>query len=345
MQNRLPVDLMHALKKQSTQFYLMVGGAVLLLAWLSVGLTPSTWGLLFQVIGQFKVLSAQYGTSAVWALLVLIGQSLLLLAAWVLLIGIVVRGSARFQAAQPSTYYTYAPPASPLPVAPPSSASLSAQGAQIDEQPTIIVPPEPPMEVRPQSFSVQPARADQVAEMATQITPLPSPDMQQPALPKPFDPYAPTRIFGQAQPAPGPDLGEIAEMQRAQNRRPERSAPLKPSKWQNDDPSIDPFAPHEDILSSSLQENPLLPTGDRPEQTPQTPPTELVRSEQAVEPTQQGKQPAPANKKEDVFVFGNPFEGALPDVFEHDEDLKRSLKEQNSGSHSLDKGSRAKKQP
>jgi hypothetical protein len=30
-----------------------------------------------------------------------------------------------------------------------------------------------------------------------------------------------------------------------------------------------------------------------------------------------------------VFVYGNPFEGPLPDVFMHDEDLKRSIEEQN----------------
>jgi hypothetical protein len=341
MQNKLPIDLIYVLKKQSTQFYLLVGGTVLLLAWLSVGLTPSTWWLLFQVIGQFKVLSAQYGMSAVWALLILIGQSLLLLAAWVLLIRIMVRGSARF-----STYYE--PPVSAQPVFPPSSASPSAQGVRTDERSTVIVPPEPPVRVIPQPSSVQSVRVaqtDQVAEIATQITPLPSPDIQRSAWQKSSDPYAPTSIFGQDQQAPGPDLAAIAETQRAQraqNRPPGRQAQIKQSKWQSDDPASDPFAPHEDILAWSLQDDPLLAREDHPEQTPQIPPVQQVKPEQTVEPVQQVKQTAPADEKEDVFVFGNPFEGTLPDVFEHDDDLKRSLKEENSRSRSNDKGLRVK---
>ncbi|HTK08595.1 MAG TPA: hypothetical protein VL485_15615 [Ktedonobacteraceae bacterium] len=340
MQNRLPIDLIQAFKKPSSQFYLMVGGTVLLLAWLSVGLTPPTWWLLFQVIGQFKVLSAQSGGSVVAALLTLIGQSLLLLMAWVILIGIIVRGSARFQAVQPSTYA--ASPVSQLPVLPQSSASPSGSAAtvlasppartaienaqtvlispdraspiawrtRIDEQPTIVVPPEP-VRTNPRTSSVQ---SDYIAEMATRIVPLSSPDIQQSV----SDPYA---------------------------SPPELQAHLKQPKWQSDDLSSDPFAPHEDILARSLQENPLLPTEDRLEQTQQTPPVEPVKPAQVVGPVQQQKQTAPTNKKEDGFVFGNPFEGVLPDVFEHDDDLKRSLKEQNSGSHSIDKAPRVKKQP
>ncbi len=40
------------------------------------------------------------------------------------------------------------------------------------------------------------------------------------------------------------------------------------------------------------------------------------------------QQAALSDESTQVFVFGNPFEGPLPDVFQHDEDLKRSLLEQ-----------------
>src|SRR5712692_10156360 len=102
------------LRRQSTQFYLQAGGTVLLLAWLSIGLTPSTWGLLFQIISRFKILWAQQGVNTLWALLLLIGQSFLLLAAWVLLIVVVVRESAYLRALRPASLQS-TPEAVPVP--------------------------------------------------------------------------------------------------------------------------------------------------------------------------------------------------------------------------------------
>jgi hypothetical protein len=46
-----------------------------------------------------------------------------------------------------------------------------------------------------------------------------------------------------------------------------------------------------------------------------------------------------------VFVFGNPFEGPLPDVFMEDEDLKRSVMEQQAGLSEDTSPQRAVKKP
>jgi hypothetical protein len=58
-----------------------------------------------------------------------------------------------------------------------------------------------------------------------------------------------------------------------------------------------------------MQENPLMQTGEQQGQTPF------------------------ASEQDQSFVFGNPFDGPLPDVFEHDEDLKRSIAQQNIKPH------------
>jgi hypothetical protein len=67
--------------------------------------------------------------------------------------------------------------------------------------------------------------------------------------------------------------------------------------------------------------------------------------EEAKQPEQQEQ---PAEEQEQLFVFGNPFEGPLPDVFEHDEDLKRSILEgielsSGQGSHNQSTAGESKK--
>jgi hypothetical protein len=79
--------------------------------------------------------------------------------------------------------------------------------------------------------------------------------------------------------------------------------PKQPTPQQHDPFSVvedDPFAVQEDVLHVFEQEDP----------------EELEEEEQASE-------------DDPVFVYGNPFDGPLPDVFMHDEDLKRSIEEQN----------------
>jgi hypothetical protein len=81
--------------------------------------------------------------------------------------------------------------------------------------------------------------------------------------------------------------------------------PKQPAPQQRDPFSVvedDPFAVQEDVLHVFEQEDP----------------EEQMQAEEEQ-----------ASEDDPVFVYGNPFEGPLPDVFMHDEDLKRSIEEQN----------------
>lgn len=192
-------------------FCLLVGGTALLLAWLSVGFAPSTWWLLFQAIRQFNTLWIDQGTSVLWSLLLLIVQSLLLLAAWVLLIRVAVREGSRFYAMQSikaqqfvaaSTTAVAAMMPAPSPSAPISPSLLEAptqilpaQTASIPDQSLeqAILPPVPTFPARQythvQSQSVRKTRlasskhlteaaelTHNISEFPTQMNALPSPD-------------------------------------------------------------------------------------------------------------------------------------------------------------------------
>jgi len=357
MQNRPPVDQIHYLRRQSTQFYLLAGGTALLLAWLSVGLTPSTWGLLFQIISQFKMLWTQQSVNTLWALLLLIGQSLLLLAAWVLLIGIVIRESVYLRALLPvsppptPTAYaampvpppveaatlvlsqpapvTFGPPPPPPPPSTWETASATeqitlipdqvkaqdvsplAQMLRIDEQCTVVSPRSfRKTRLSPSTPSAQvkpPGAAKQASEMPTQIRPPSTPDTSDSSSQQGSDLYEGIGVFGQEEQIPFPEPQQIPQTQIGQQEQQRQQKPSRRPKWQDEDVLSNPFAPNEDVLGLSLQEKLLQGASDHMEQT----------------------QPTPQDSEQDeVFVFGNPFEGALPDVFEHDEDLKRSLLEQ-----------------
>jgi hypothetical protein len=58
---------------------------------------------------------------------------------------------------------------------------------------------------------------------------------------------------------------------------------------------------------------------------------DLVRGEGMQEEDQHGEEARLDALSEQQFVYGNPFEGPLPDVFHHDDDLKRAVLEQKAG--------------
>jgi hypothetical protein len=110
-----------------------------------------------------------------------------------------------------------------------------------------------------------------------------------------------------------------ATSERFANRQKEKQAaalPL-PSPAQNDPFAVieeDPFAVQEDVFNVFEPENHKEnDTGNY---------TESYEEEAQEEEEQASAEDDP------VFVFGNPFEGPLPDVFMEDEDLKRSVREQ-----------------
>jgi hypothetical protein len=83
--------------------------------------------------------------------------------------------------------------------------------------------------------------------------------------------------------------------------------------------------PHQGTEKISVQHTPPRPKGVRGARIQHV--DEEARQKQGGSPYDV-QQAALSDGPTQAFVFGNPFEGPLPDVFQHDEDLKRSLLEQ-----------------
>ncbi len=281
-QDRQIIQSASSIRRQLGQLYLLVGGTALLLAWLSVGLSPSTWWLLIQIIRQINVLWARQGASILGMLLLLVIQSLLLLSAWIVLIWVALRESSRLYALLPGI-------AKPIPVTP--VAVTAPQPMQDSPMP---VRPDLPVTASPVQSSLieQPAGVQSQHFRKTQMAPL----------------------KGTAQ---MPQITHVSEVPTQYNVSPafdvpgpQNEAVMFPVQDHMQQVKIDeavvnnPFTVHENVMEAFLQENPLK------------------KAEGSLE------QMRLADEPEQKFVFGDPFEGPLPDVFEHDADLKRSVDQQ-----------------
>jgi hypothetical protein len=342
-------------------FYLPVGGTCLLLLWLSVGLAPSTWWLLFQAIRQFSTLWAQQGASVLWSFLLLIVQSLLLLAAWVLLIRLTLKEKARFKKAKqvplPSVAVMAAdPPAPPqlassLPLLEAPTLIQPAQTLPVADQPTKLEVPPPVQAPRAEQHS--PVR---FLSMRKKRQVSSNPDLVTPT----------TRLSEAPTQISAANIAEFPTQQEIPSGRPAQSAfssqlsasnseqkhvkkQVKPREKANQALPKEPErnVPYEASNSYSLpdifaqveqipfpephlmgQEKQSNNAADDPSAIPEDI-LRLFRQEDSPEEVEhQEVQAEPPGEQDPLFVYGNPFEGPLPDVFEHDEDLKRSIAEQ-----------------
>lgn len=333
MKARQNIQLVHpgglTRKQWRQQFLLLIGGASLLLAWLSVGLVPSTWWLLLQALRQFDTLWAQQGTSVLGLLLLLAVQSLFLLSAWALLIWVAVREGIRLRAMGSETEEQIS--------AQPAIADVASVSALYQPTMASIVPSpaiqEPPLLLPPDPTTAQSSHPERPALPRVQVTLTPaqsdtyevgSPARSSLAEQRTVTPSLPvqeTRITASEKIVQAPRIAYKAEvpLQRHASLSPDgpeflfqekqTSSSMRQRTQQkrgHGEDLRDPFTVHEDVVKMFLQENPLVKAREQAEQ----------------------KQLAGEEKQE--FVFGNPFEGLLPDVFEHDEDLKRSIKEQHA---------------
>jgi hypothetical protein len=337
------------IRKQWIAFALLTGATGLILAALSVGLALPTWRLLFQAIKQFPTLQAQQGMSADGFLLTLLVQAGFSLAAWTLFIWIAGRAVMRLRTTeaqiatrlttQPAmapgadTFMPHQPVASPqaahpFTMQPPAGAAANTSVPASSLAPTIL----PPAVVQ-QPPALAPSNA------ATVLAPQPIlPRVQVTLMPEqPGVPETKTLVQrsspAQHTPVPPPSMPEVTSQQATRGVHPAQALstnatilprqtfPSSPGVREQEQPSSpslqpktpgrqqreqkDPFAVNEDAVKMFLQGDAL------------SAPKEQAKSGQAA-PGMPGAE----------FVFGNPFEGLLPDVFEHDEDLKRSVKEQ-----------------
>lgn len=289
-------DLINSTRKQLRLFYPLVGITALLLAWLTVGLGPSTWWLLLQVIKQFSQLWSQHGVIVLWSLILLVAQSLLLLAAWILLIWIAASGGSHFYAVLPEAAMrarSMSMPKSPPFVFSDAEAVVPYQPAS--PQPVLVAPQ--------QSLSALETVQNPQVEQSAAASPLPFDAAQvkisEVIVHPPHTAYTSAAPMGNHlwlsdKPAVSPVPPRSQDEERSSD----------PFAVHQDEPG-DPFAVHEDVLKTFMQEIPPMQADKRQEQT------------------------SLANEQDHSFVFGNPFDGPLPDVFEHDEDLKRSIAQRN----------------
>jgi hypothetical protein len=104
---------------------------------------------------------------------------------------------------------------------------------------------------------------------------------------------------------------------------------LKNAATENAAPAqANPFNVQRDVLEMFQQERSLaapLSSGSQP--APSSKPAAQLDEPEARKPSAQPDEPRPSGNTSE-YVFGNPFDGPLPDIFEHDEDLKRAISEQ-----------------
>lgn len=316
-------------RKQWREFFLLIGGTSLILIGLSVGLALSTWRLLFQGLRQFTILWTQQGVGGLGLLLLLVGQLLFSLAAWALLIRVAMREVVRLRNLPSETEkQMFTPPATahvagvsafyqPTPTA--IVPAPAVQGAPVPLPPGVTTTPGRPVlpgvqvTLIPSQSNIDKAGASTRSSLSEQRTIASAPPTQasQGATPEQIRPK-PQIASAPEVPLPrsvslSPDVPSGFPLQTQQ-----ASPPTQKKTQQKHDIGEaleDPFAVNQDIVKAFLQENPLAQEKGQAQQ-------KRVSSE----PIQE-------------FIFGNPFEGLLPDVFEHDEDLKRSVQERHLTMH------------
>jgi hypothetical protein len=69
------------------------------------------------------------------------------------------------------------------------------------------------------------------------------------------------------------------------------------------------------------------PLSNGSQSAPSSKPAAQLDEPEACKPAAQLDEPRPSGNTSE-YVFGSPFDGPLPDIFEHDEDLKRAISEQ-----------------
>jgi hypothetical protein len=385
-----PVQDAGSLRRQQVRFYLMVGGAGLLLIWFSIGRTPSTWTLWFQLVRQLHTFQVQAGARAFLALGLVSVQSLLLLGAWALLLYVIVHEGSRLHATT-----TKAAPAeqqaAPVLAPPPPDAALfrtlpTATIAASPAMPIIPIPPAPPVlptapapvpPYQPERLEAQSTRLDSEQRPVaspfarkTHLMPLSAKEDDQEDFPtepsrqapvpsiedvqasrNPFPPYNPPAFSPQQQALPAqPEFqaqqfaGNPEYTEKKREPASPSAQPALPEASKNDPYAVsssiegweasknDPYA-----VSSSIEKEqssfPLwLVEGPKPNEDMAGGPFAAGKEAlEAFQTTYRFPKPGPqqpaaaASSQDDGFVFGNPFDGPLPDVFEQDEALKRTI--------------------
>jgi hypothetical protein len=350
-----------SVRRKSIQLYLLLAAAALVLVWLTVGTGPSTWGLLLQVIIHLNGLWAQQGVGALGVLMLLFVQSLLLLAAWLLFILIAVGEISRLYTILPENER----PALVLPALLSEAPTVIQPGLMTAVPSPYVSPVFPPAQspqieppaahYRPGTYRktrIGPVEQGSQVEQTAYMTGVTQQNDIMPSL------DALRSLDWQEAFPVAPDYTELSFPQ--QEHLPEQGREEEQTKTTSDATSVSDHAANDTTplnvhspyevtnvykqLEQGLDQEPHLVPEERGDGGILNDPfavyenaIETMQHEKPVEEAKaQLKPKQPAKEQDQEFVFGNPFEGPLPDVFEHDVDLKRSLVERESNSRSED---------
>ncbi len=334
-------QLMSSSRGQLVRSWLPIVGAGLLVLVLSGGFPPATWLLLFQTFSQLNVLLALQGPVVILPLTVLVVQSCLLLIAWVLWAWIVFREGSylmamqskaeldRLLALQPSTGELL--PASQLASSIPTEQASAVATDQLDEEQDFTRTTDQLDEEQDAAVITAPLRRGRDAARSTAVV-------------RQDKGYAVTTTPLRR----GKDAARSTAVVRQDKGYAVTTAPLRRGKdaarsmdqldeEQEFSPKAKGQARHVPRRTSNARpgistvprrggkrlENPFDGEGPPVSESPVK-----VSQDQLKVIVEQEEQPEEDIEENDSpFVFGNPFDGPLPEVFKYDADLKRSVME------------------
>ncbi len=310
---------------------LIVGGVIF---WLSGGFPPTAWVLLSQLISRWSALQATQGSAALIPLCILVVQCVLLLIAWGMLVLVIIREISAFKDWQaqkrivqlqaallasgnaPATAATVNRPVSPLPQ--PQQAVQQKPVAQQSVQQKPVAQQSVPKPVAQQSVWY-----DQVSGPLTPVQPEPANrglrielDESDSAPDSPFDNKLLTSMQLKSRglrldldkpeamppnPFDGDDKSPSAQL-KSRGLQVSSDGTSRPVKGNPNDP----FGAKDDVFDFFLESD---------EDAENAAPDEEEAPVEEAEP----------EKEIPPFLYGNPFEGELPEVFRYDMDLRQSV--------------------
>jgi hypothetical protein len=297
------LDTKGSLGRQLILSCILIAGTTAVLLRVSGGMPPVTWILLFQLSRTLMTQEITREGALLLPFFVLIIQSFLLAIAWESLIWITICETVRFLAMRTKVQTDLSPSA-------PDKTTTSGEAQTSPNSSPQAVLEKTHSERVEQKDDEKP---DDVTIYAEQAHILPD---SEDILLNPFEEEIPftSEQRSQRTPAKGSQQGDV------KGETSSFSDATKASHVQN------PFAVKPEVLnlfqSESTSEHPMRQLS-RVEQ-------ELAQLFQETQRDRAFEQPTStedsSEKAHKVFVFGNPFEGPLPDVFEYDTDLKDSLR-------------------
>jgi hypothetical protein len=327
-------------REQAIRSCLPIAVTALLMIFIG-GFPPTTWVLLFQTFGQLNTLLTYEGPGLILPLMILIVQSLLLLAAWLLLGWVILREGTylmtmqskaeldrllAFQSATGELINLSKMVTKQLPVEQDLDEVLETLEEEKDDEDdgvtTSSLMEEEPEEDSWTSRSIQ-SKNVQSRGMSSKRVESRTAHVQSRNMPSKSAHVQLHDVPPGTARSPRVELDNIqSHKQKSHNLQSHRTSSSRRG------------SSTERLLEEKLLENPF--EGGFEKDLPLTPQIEDNVKQNKTKTAIKKEEPPPEEEDDDdnPFVYGNPFDGPLPEVFKYDAELRRSileLKEEESG--------------